>query len=68
MNQVSSTAIKAIAYNEAKHTLIVDFTSGGTYEYEGVPSNIYQAFEAAPSKGSFFHQNILDRYLFTKLS
>jgi hypothetical protein len=65
--RVSSTNIRSIGYDEGSQTLEVEFTSGGIYDYAGVPKNVHQRFMAAPSKGRFFDSSIKDKYRTVKL-
>lgn len=65
--RVSSTNIRSIGYDEGSQTLEVEFTSGGIYDYAGVPKNVYQRFMAAPSKGRFFDSVVKDKYRTVKL-
>ena len=65
--RVSSTNIRSIGYEEVSQTLEVEFTSGGIYDYAGVPKNVYQRFMAAPSKGRFFDSSIKDKYRTVKV-
>lgn len=63
MPQVNSTAIYRIEYDPATRRLHIWFrASGGPYTYYGVPEGVYEAFLAAPSKGTFFADHIRDRY------
>lgn len=59
-----STAIRSIFYVPAKRELWVTFVSGRRYVYAGVPSELFDAFKAAPSRGTFFNHEIRDRYAF----
>ena len=62
MNKPSSD-IDTITYHEGSHTLFVTFLRGRrAYEYRDVPADVYAAFQAAPSKGKFFHEHIKDKY------
>jgi len=65
--RVSSTNIRSIGYNEGSQTLEVEFTSGGIYDYAGVPKNLFQRFMAAPSKGRFFDSSVKDKYRTVKV-
>ena len=65
--RVSSKNIRSIGYDEGSQTLEVEFTSGGIYDYAGVPKKLYQHFMAAPSKGSFFDSSIKDKYRTVKV-
>ena len=62
MLPVASTNIGAIGYDEASQTLAIRFHSGGTYAYDGVMPDVWQRFQAAESKGKFFHQHIKPTY------
>lgn len=66
LQEVESTVIKAIAYDEASEALTIEFVSGETYVYAGVPKAVYEALMAAESKGEYFQGNIKGRYEFSK--
>jgi lysyl-tRNA synthetase class 2 len=57
-----STAIRQIRFEPENNRLIVVFVSGRTYAYENVPADIYEAFKAAPARGTYFNEWIRDRY------
>ncbi|WP_415717298.1 KTSC domain-containing protein [Maridesulfovibrio sp.] len=60
---VSSRAISSIGYDENSMQMEIVFTSSGrAYTFCGVPLQVFQSFLNASSKGSFYHQNIKDRY------
>lgn len=61
---VNSTVIEAIKY--AGTTLFVYFKQGQVYAYSGVPASIFEAFKTAHSKGRYFRENIVGRYLYTR--
>jgi len=67
MVYVDSVSIEAIGYDVDSQELHVRFVSGETYMYSGVPSNVFDAFVSAPSKGSYFNREIKPAYQFTKL-
>jgi hypothetical protein len=56
MKTVESSNIEAIGY--ADQTLAVKFKSGDTYHYNKVPVEVFEAFDEAKSKGSFFASTI----------
>ena len=58
MKPVTSSNIAAIGYQEEGQILRVLFTTGVTYEYEGVPAETAQEFMEAESVGKYFHANI----------
>ena len=66
MPAVGSSAILSIDYGPASEALGIRFVSGLRYIYSGVPSGVYAAFLAAPSKGEFFNAAIRDRYAFVR--
>lgn len=58
-----SSAIGRAEYNTATATLSIWFVeSGGPYEYYGVPKHIYEGLISARSAGTYFNDNIRDRY------
>ena len=57
MIKVESSNVKAIGWED--EVLRVTFVKGGTYDYTGVPKLLWQAFEAADSKGKFFQRAII---------
>lgn len=58
MVPVQSSAIKAIGYDWPKHTLLVEFKSGGFYTYKGVSHSLYRELRTAESIGRFYHNHI----------
>ncbi len=64
---VTSSDIRSIGYDADSQTLEIEFNSGGTYQYSGVPSGEHDGIMAADSKGKYFHANIKNRYSFDKL-
>jgi hypothetical protein len=68
MIPVSSSNLASVGYDSETQTLRVEFNSGGIYEYYNVPEAEYQGLMNASSKGSYLHQNIRDRYRFTKIA
>lgn len=65
---VESSVIRSVGYDPATETLEIEFHHGGIYVYANVPPSVFEALLAAPSKGSFFHDNIKDRFVFTRAS
>lgn len=62
MQRVNSRAIQAIGYDPVSWRLRIRFEKGDTYDFCGVPSDLYERFMRAPSKGSFYNDHIRDRY------
>jgi hypothetical protein len=67
MTAVSSSNLASVGYDSATRTLRVEFRSGAVYEYYDVPEAEYQGLMDASSKGHYLHQNIKDRYRYTKI-
>jgi hypothetical protein len=65
--QVNSSNIASVGYDAGSEILEIEFISGGTYQYSGVPEGVYEGMMGADSKGKYFHANINKKYPFTKL-
>jgi hypothetical protein len=61
---VSSSVLRAVAYDERVHQLRVRFTSGALYRYFDVPPEITEELLDPPggSHGRYFNENIRDSY------
>lgn len=57
-----SSVIKDVSYQAPAQQLLITFPNGSVYEYSEVPEDVYQAFQAAPSAGSFYHKQIKGKY------
>ena len=64
---VDSSNIEAIRYDADNQELHVQFLSGGSYCYHGVPEEIFNELLEASSKGSFLNRVIKGTYEFSKL-
>lgn len=62
-----STVIRSYKYNALSSTLQITFVSGAIYNYLQVPLDVYLQMKDAFSKGTFFNQQIKDRYDFVKI-
>jgi KTSC domain len=60
--RVESTTLLALAYDDAREILQLEFRSGVIYHYYGVPVAVYEALLDAPSKGSYFNRIIRGRF------
>ena len=58
LKPVDSSNISAIGYDAAAKELHVQFSSGATYAYRGVPPTVYSKLAEAKSKGAHFAQHI----------
>ena len=57
-----SAHILSSGYDPDERTLQISFHNGETHEFKGVPEQIHQAFQNAPSKGQFYHRIIKPRF------
>lgn len=58
MQTVESKNIDKVGYDEDNAILRVQFHSGATWEYNGVPENVYESFLRAASIGNYFATRI----------
>lgn len=59
---VVSENLSAMGWDQVTSELQVQFRSNGSiYSYPGVPEEVYAGLASAPSKGTFFDQNIRKR-------
>ena len=66
LEPVTSTSIKAIGYDKATGTMHVQFGSG-TYEYQGVSPETYDALAGSESVGKHFHSVIKPQFKGVKI-
>lgn len=59
-----SSVIKSFSYDKQDRVLRIIFVSGRVYEYKEVPESVYQHLKEAGSKGSYFNQEIRDKFHF----
>jgi hypothetical protein len=64
---VDSTLLACVTYHNAQLLLDLEFRDGAIYRYFAVPAATYDDLLAAESKGSFFNQNIRNRFRYTRL-
>lgn len=62
----SSSNIKGAHYDPEAMMMFVTFKSGRSYTYFAVPADVWQKFNEAESKGSFFATYIKDSFLCKK--
>lgn len=58
---VDSSAATDIEYDARKQILTVKFTNGRTYEYANITPELHDQIIHAPSIGSFFNRNIVNK-------
>lgn len=59
---VSSSAIKAVKYDDKAKRLLLTFPSGHQYEYGPIDRFLFTSFMASSSKGQFFNREIKGKY------
>jgi hypothetical protein len=59
---ISSSVIRWYGYDPKSRVLDVEFVSGHLYRYSAVPASMFEALEAAPSKGQYFDFHIRERF------
>ena len=65
---VQSRDIAIVGYDPETQALEIAFRNGGVYRYSGVPAGVHESLMSAASHGTYFNQNIKDRYPCTKLA
>ncbi|KZK94444.1 MULTISPECIES: helicase HerA-like domain-containing protein [unclassified Pseudovibrio] len=65
--QVASSNVRSIGYDEPSQTLEVEFHSGAIYQYFNVSQLIYDQLMAAPSKGRFLNYEIKNAYPYSRV-
>ena len=56
--QVTSSNLSSVGFDEETSTLEIGFKSGFVYQYYGVPYHLYNSLMFARSKGEFFDRFI----------
>lgn len=62
MIPVRSSAIEAVGYDPDTRRMRISFKQGRTYDFCGVPPDVYQGLMSAGSIGSYYDRIIRDRY------
>jgi hypothetical protein len=64
MKPITSSNIAAAGYDAETRVLDIQFQSGDTYSYDDVPAGVAEGLFSAASAGSYFYNNIKNRYRF----
>lgn len=59
---VQSSNIQSIGYDQDCCVLEVEFLSGGLYQYDGVPRNVYEGLMGSASLGKYLASHIKNVY------
>jgi hypothetical protein len=65
--EYNSSNLKSASYDTTTNKLNITFSSGTTYEYDGVPHTVFSEMNLTESQGSFFNKNIAKKYSYKKL-
>ena len=65
---VDSSNLRSVGYDSATQTLEIEFHSGDTYQYHGVPQQIHEQLMAASSHGRYFAAHIKNVFRFTRMT
>jgi hypothetical protein len=57
-----SAAFGWLTYDEANHQLTVGFRNQTSYQYSGVPGEVFALLLCSPSRGKYFNIEIRNRY------
>jgi len=68
MKKIESANLEAFGYDPEQLILFIRFKSTGLYLYHKVPATTVDEFQAAESKGGFFHQKIKNSFQFTRVT
>ena len=64
---VESSNLASVGYDEKSQILEIEFNHGGVYQYFDVPIEEYESLMGADSLGSYFYHNIRNDYEYAKL-
>lgn len=67
MDNVDSSNIAAIGYDEDSQTLQVEFKNGTLYQYFDVPEMIYEGMAQSPSVGQYLNQQVKGIYRYSRV-
>jgi hypothetical protein len=67
MESVVSDPVDRIGYDEESQEVYVEFSTGVTYVYSGVPPAVYEDFRGAASIGSYVNTILKATYPYRRL-
>ncbi|MDP3919454.1 MAG: KTSC domain-containing protein [Candidatus Omnitrophota bacterium] len=65
---VRSREIAIVGYDEELATLEIAFRRGGVYRYQDVPVEVHRELLKASSIGTYFTDNIKEKYSYEKVN
>lgn len=63
-----SSNIESWSYDPARRILTVTFRNGRVYEYEGVPQDVADEGENAPSAGAWLNEAVKGRFPYKRVA
>lgn len=66
MKKVSAGKLRAVGYDEKNRLLQVELTNG-TFQYDGVSSEIYRRLISSASMWSYFRDNVEEEFAAKKI-
>jgi hypothetical protein len=67
IEQVVSSNMKEVGYDQENKILSVRFQNGNLYHYKNVDGRTFDEFRLAESKGKYFFANIKGKFEFVKI-
>jgi KTSC domain len=64
---VESSTLVTVAYDEVHKLLQLEFRCHALYRYFRVPATVHEALLSAPSKGSYFSQEIRGKFPYSRV-
>lgn len=65
---VDSTNLQGVEYQIQELRLVITFSRGDVYAYDGVPPNIVAGLLTAGSHGAYFNDNIKGQYSYARVT
>lgn len=65
---MTSSSLASIGYTPTEAALEVEFKHGAVYRYLDVPADVFEAFLAAASKGTYFNDAIKNCFSYQRVS
>ena len=62
MIRVNLSAMRTVGYDPTTRRMRITFDQGDSYDFCGVPLDIYEGLMYASSKGVYYNDHIRDRY------
>ena len=59
---VQSSNIRSVGYDSGSQTMQVEFSSGGVYDYSGVPADVHAKMISAKSIGGAFASEVRGKF------